>query len=71
MICVQRQIFNEVDHTAIIMLLTALSKIVTLSEQKEETIQKKKKRKNRGANATKINVNLRAYEDYDRILKSI
>ena len=32
LMCIQKQIFNEVDHTAIMMLLSALSKIVTLSE---------------------------------------
>lgn len=33
-LCIQKQIFNERDPTAIIMLLSSLSKIVALSEEK-------------------------------------
>ena len=67
--CVKKQILAEGDHTAILMMLSALSKIVALSIEKGGNIEKRKKMQ--GKNNSKINNNVRAYEDYYRFIKSI
>ncbi len=66
-LCISKQIFNEKDISAIVAMLSGLVKIVILSTEKEEKIERRKQKKNQN----KINANLKTIQDFDKILNSI
>ncbi len=45
-LCICKQVFNETDISAIVALLSGVIKIAHLSAEKEEIIEKNKKKKN-------------------------
>jgi len=68
-ICICKQIFHENDLTAINMLLSGLIDIVKLSDEKEEYIEKKKKKSK--ITADKVKDSTKAYADFNRLIYAI
>lgn len=66
-LCIEKQITKQTDISVIVTLLSGLIKIIVLSTEKEEKIEKKKSKKNQN----KINTNLKTIEEFDKILKTI
>lgn len=66
--CINKQIFNETDITAIIKLVQGLGRIAELSEEKNQKIEKQQRQENK---KTKITSTLKTFEDYDKLLKSM
>lgn len=66
--CIAKQIFQQNDVSGIVFLLNTVSKIIELSEAKDELIDKNKKKKN---NQIKINTQMKKIEDFDKIIGHI
>jgi hypothetical protein len=62
--CVTKQIFNETDPTAIIILLSALARIVESSANKDDQLDKIKKKKK---NTIKVSSQMKKIDDFDKL----